>query len=848
METKKVLGIIFSFIFLGLFIFVITWGVINFNKVKDSMSGTGIYTETDMNLAYEDGYNTALKDKNEYTELINSYRDTITIQTDQISQLNTKIDNLTNENTDYSIEIDSLKQTIDINEEIISNYEVKIENNESTIATLEEDIEDLNITINSLNEEIQNGNIEIEILENRITSLNNQIESLNENIGSLELANTNYSTQIITLSNQNSLLSAQLLTLQNELLSNNSQIAKLNDKINDLEKSVEFYESYIFELENNNHFVGIFEFDGSVYDICEADDNNKVSTINPQSTEYVIFNYWMVDNTQVDLDSYTLTENTKFVANVTYKYNVQFLVDDSEYDTQIVEGGCKTSIPTNPIKDKYDFLGWSINGIDIVDINEYEINSNTIFIAVFMNKYGLFNTDTGSLIYSWEDLLTYDYLNFDEQTYTLTAGKNIKRISGDLKIDSDVKVIGNSTFNGCSALVNVDLTNIQKIEDRVFYGCASLISANFSNNLTSIGEYAFYQCSSLEEIIIPNSVVEMKRSAFGRCTSANKVILSNSLTALEYGVFEYCEALTEIEIPDSITRLEGYSLSNTGIKEIDINNVTYSYMSFVSCDSLTKISIHECIEYFDIIPSTLDSIVYNEYKGMRYLGDDTNPYLVMVESDDKTISQVEFAPNVKVLTNTFSDCTNLTTITIPNSVVAIGSETFKSCKNLSNITMSDNVKYIGSNAFSYCKALTSIELSKNLLSIDSSAFSSCSSLISIEIPTSVEKLGFRVFGSCWALNSVTFENGESNLKYMDASVFYYCSKLTTIYLPESIIEISATSSSNSAFLLCNSELVVYCGADSKPENWGDYWNANNSTQFETHWGYTYEEYLAGIGV
>ena len=95
METKKVLGVTFSLIFVGLFIFVLTWGVINFNKVKDGMSGTGIYTEQDINSAYEDGYNTALKDKDEYNELINSYRDTITTQTDQISQLKNEVNTLT---------------------------------------------------------------------------------------------------------------------------------------------------------------------------------------------------------------------------------------------------------------------------------------------------------------------------------------------------------------------------------------------------------------------------------------------------------------------------------------------------------------------------------------------------------------------------------------------------------------------------------------------------------------------------------------------------------------------------------------------------------------------------------
>ncbi|MBR4003524.1 MAG: hypothetical protein IKI95_05670, partial [Clostridia bacterium] len=58
------------------FCFVLVWGITNFNKVQEGLSGTGLYTQEDLNKAYEDGYDKALTDKAEYEELINSYRDT----------------------------------------------------------------------------------------------------------------------------------------------------------------------------------------------------------------------------------------------------------------------------------------------------------------------------------------------------------------------------------------------------------------------------------------------------------------------------------------------------------------------------------------------------------------------------------------------------------------------------------------------------------------------------------------------------------------------------------------------------------------------------------------------------
>ncbi len=66
--TKKVLIAIFSIIIIAAFAFLITWGIINFNKVKDGLSGTGLYTKDDVDKAYNDGYDTALKNKTEYED------------------------------------------------------------------------------------------------------------------------------------------------------------------------------------------------------------------------------------------------------------------------------------------------------------------------------------------------------------------------------------------------------------------------------------------------------------------------------------------------------------------------------------------------------------------------------------------------------------------------------------------------------------------------------------------------------------------------------------------------------------------------------------------------------------
>jgi len=320
METKKVLGIIFGTIAVLVFCFVLTWGIINFNKVKDGMSGTGLYTKEDLNKSYEDGYKTALIDKSEYEKLINSYRDTITTQTDQISQLNSQITTLTNNNKDYRVQI--------------SNLNTQVEN--------------LQTLVNQLNATNDSNTATISILNNQIKLLNNQIESM-----------------------------------QSVMTDNDRTIINLNNRITELEKSIEYYESYISDLETESQVVATFEFDGSIYNIQVLNKGGYASVVNPTSTEYVIFNGWMVDDVIIDLSTYQINDNTKFVANATYKYSVKFEVDGLVVNSQIIEKDKFVTIPEEPTKEGYSFVGWSVDGSTIIDLTQYSIINDVKFIAVF---------------------------------------------------------------------------------------------------------------------------------------------------------------------------------------------------------------------------------------------------------------------------------------------------------------------------------------------------------------------------------------------------------------------------------------------------------------------------------
>ena len=155
-----------------------------------------------------------------------------------------------------------------------------------------------------------------------------------------------------------------------------------------------------------------------------------------------------------------------------------------------------------------------------------------------------------------------------------------------------------------------------------------------------------------------------------------------------------------------------------------------------------------------------------------------------------------FKDNTSIGNQTFYNCKNIVSITIPDSVTSIGNEAFSSCESLTSITIPDSVTTIGDRAFNSCYSLTTVVIPDSVTTIGDRAFNECAILTSVTIPSSVTSIGSDAFNSCTGLTTVTIGSGVTTI---GDRAFHGCTGLTSVTIGSGV-----TSIGNMAFYYCTS--------------------------------------------
>ena len=389
-------------------------------------------------------------------------------------------------------------------------------------------------------------------------------------------------------------------------------------------------------------------------------------------------------------------------------------------------------------------------------------------------------------------------------------------------VDEGIEEIGGGAFYGCSNLASVSLPDTLNIlGEKAFYGCRSLASVSLPNTVTMIGQSCFSGCAGLSGINIPEGIETINDSTFYGCSGLKEVTIPENVTSINNSAFAYCSQMQQVHLSDNLTSIGDSAFSNcTQLESVEVPNsvMTLSNNAFIDCTGLTSITVPGRFQYTvntspwkgctaittirltgtDAIPSHSGSIWGGNLHGSLYHYNYTpwkitqQPVSVIVDEGIEEIGSGAFygcsnlasvsLPNTlnKLGERTFYGCTGLTKINIPDGILTIDEYTFFGCSGFEEITIPDSVVSIGNNAFTGCSQMRKLRLSEGLTTIGDSAFSNCTQLESVEVPNSVMTLSNNAFIDCTGLTSITV---PGRFQYtVNMSPWKGCTSITTIRL------------------------------------------------------------------
>ena len=450
---------------------------------------------------------------------------------------------------------------------------------------------------------------------------------------------------------------------------------------------------------------------------------------------------------------------------------------------------------TGILYEEYDAMRWRVAEIDL---------SEDIEEVVIPSEYGRGkNCDYEHAGYQITGILNTAFRGAG-RIGTLVLQSEIELINENFKdanIDcislSDVTIptyYGNSytkVFDGYEGSLSCSADSDYEFEDGILYDKDTneilWVSKHIPSEITLCegvtGIYTFFAKTNIEKITLPSTVEYIEEKAFLNCANLKTVVIEGDVIIAQ-NAFDGCASL-EYEIYKG-----GKYMGNTlmGIQEgatvLEVKDGCESIPEHLleNNETVTKV----------ILPASVTSIGYAAFQNSAI--------------EEIVISGKEFYFAARA----FAYCSNLKTVTMPESTRYIGSYCFEDCVSLESIdlsglftpmtdavvldscvfsgctsletvVMSENISKLYTHTFYKCTALQEINLPKNIIEIEAGCFAGCTSLKTVSMP-GVTSLGDYFFKNCTSLTSVSIPAITS----LGAGCFIGCSSLESIELPEAV--------------------------------------------------------------
>lgn len=325
----------------------------------------------------------------------------------------------------------------------------------------------------------------------------------------------------------------------------------------------------------------------------------------------------------------------------------------------------------------------------------------------------------------------------------VTIPANVENFGTDVFSNSELKnivfenhilALPENTFYNCKKLESATLpTSIRTIERRSFYGCESLRTINIAEliNLTYIGLESFYS-TGLNEITIPDNLMTIATNAFSGSKLTSIVFSSNcKLTTIEQGSFLNSNLTGEIIIPNSVKTIGieafyennltkvtlGENITNIGEKAFannQINEIVFKSAQVPDMNSAFNLNetvrIYVLEQYIEEYRTNFDSLANLgdrvfvldgnfEFNNILYarIGENKVSAIDVINKDITIIAigeSITYNEKEYIVTEignyAFNNLANLEAMTLPSTIVSIGTNILSNSLNVNTIIVNPN--------------------------------------------------------------------------------------------------------------------------------------------------------------
>lgn len=296
------------------------------------------------------------------------------------------------------------------------------------------------------------------------------------------------------------------------------------------------------------------------------------------------------------------------------------------------------------------------------------------------------SSDYGSVGYYAQAVYTGEY----ESKFTIDNGYVIYT-------DGDDKIL--VSYKGSETALILP-NGITEINDSAFSDL-DIVSIKIPEGVTKIGARAFWRCTSLTSVAIPDSVISIGAGAFDICWNLTSVTFGENSQLKEIGndAFSWCYRLSQITIPDNVTTIGRsafewcFGLVNITLGS-DVTNIEDG--AFSTCYNLVEVynksdlSISVGSKDNGCIGFYAKAVYTSEYTSK--LSKDNNGYLIYTDNDNKILigyvgdEEALVVPEGITAINKYAFyANNISSISIPQSLIEIGESAFIACGELEKI-------------------------------------------------------------------------------------------------------------------------------------------------------------------